>query len=249
MSLRFALLGFLSTTPASGYTLGRKFADGAGAMWEALPSQIYPELGKLEKLGWIHGTTDASDKLNRRVYEVTPEGMMALLKWVGGEEAEHPPERDAERVRFLFLERSSLKTIRVHVMRHRAHYVDRLEKWQEERDTVAAGTHERIIDRLRACKPGERDFIMHMKWFAFEGLVQRAEMEIGWANDILAWLDELGEVKTNSPVPKAWTSIVSKPRSVTAVSAAVAQSSTSQSAKRVRKSTLRKKSTLRSRHR
>jgi PadR family transcriptional regulator, regulatory protein AphA len=189
MSLRFALLGFLSTTPASGYTLGRKFADGAGAMWEALPSQIYLELQRLESLGLIAGETAKDDKLRRRLYRITEHGRAELKIWVESETADRQPERDAERVRFLFLDRSELPAIRRHVERLRAHYEQQLERWSRHRDGIADGTQERLVDRLADCPPRERDFVTAMKWFAFDGLVRRARMEAGWAEDILKWLE------------------------------------------------------------
>ncbi|MDB5897153.1 MAG: transcriptional regulator, PadR-like family [Ramlibacter sp.] len=201
MSLRFALLGFIGTTPASGYTLGRKFADGAGAMWEALPSQIYPELRRLEQMGWITGDVDGSDLLRRRVYHLTDSGRQALTEWVEAEEAEHPPERNVELVRFLFLDRSDFGVIQRHALRHRAHYVDRLAKWRSERDDIANGKHERMTDRLRATPTRERGFVTGMKWFAFDGLVRRAEMEIEWADSVLCWLEGLQGSKKDSCLP------------------------------------------------
>ena len=202
MSLRHAILGFLSTTPASGYTLGRKFADGAGAMWEALPSQIYPELKRLDDLGWIEGDIDESDQLKRRVYKLTKAGRAALQEWVESEEAEHPPERDAELVRFLFLDRSDFSLIRRHAVRHREHYMGRLTHWSAERDAIADGTHERNVDRLAKEPPERHGFVTGMKWFAFDGLVKRAQMELDGADDVLAWLDSLKDSKVDSPLPK-----------------------------------------------
>lgn len=210
MSLRFALLGFLSTSPASGYTLGQKFADGAGAMWEALPSQIYPELVRMEKAGLIKGETDRSDKLNRRVYRVTPNGRAALREWVEADASAHPAERDAERVRFLFLDRSDPAVIREHAERYRAHYENRLALWRADRDAIAAGTHERMRDRLADAPGDEHRFVTGMKWFAFEGLVRRAETEIRWASDLLAWLDTLGDSKSHANPPFAEASNRSK---------------------------------------
>jgi PadR family transcriptional regulator, regulatory protein AphA len=202
MSLRHAILGFLSTTPASGYTLGRKFSDGAGAMWEALPSQIYPELKKLDDLGWIEGEVDESDQLKRRVYRVTKAGKAALQEWVESKDAEHPPEKDAELVRFLFLDRSDFSVIRRHAIRHRDHYEQRLATWCSERDAIAEGTHDRSRDRLAKEPAAKHGFITGMKWFAFHGLVRRAEMEVAWANEVLTWLDGLTEDKLNSPLPE-----------------------------------------------
>lgn len=201
MSLRYALLGFLSTTPASGYMLGRKFASGAGAMWEALPSQIYPELRRLEKLGWIEGKTSPRDKLRRRVYRLTAVGKRELQGWVAGDESEHPAERDAERVRFLFIDRSDIAVIRRHLHRHLAHYEQRLEQWRAHRDAIVEGTQERMLDRLADCPAEEKAFVTTMKCFAFEGLVRHAEMEVSWAREILAWLDRVKGKKNVKVLP------------------------------------------------
>lgn len=201
MSLRYALLGFLSTTPASGYMLGRKFASGAGAMWEALPSQIYPELRRLEKLGWVQGKTAPGDRLRRRVYQVTALGKRELQSWVAGDESEHPAERDAERVRFLFIDRSDIAVIRRHLHRHLAHYEQRLDQWRSHREAIVAGTQERMRDRLADCPEEEKAFVTTIKCFAFEGLVRHAEMEISWAKEILAWLDKVKGKKNVKVLP------------------------------------------------
>src|SRR5215475_11946906 len=121
MSLRYAILGFLSSTPASGYQLGREFAQGAGSYWSALPSQIYPELRELEKLGWITGEVSPTDTLKRRIFTLTSVGEAELQKWVEADN-EYPPERDSERVRLIFLDGSPPEVIRKHLEAHRAHH-------------------------------------------------------------------------------------------------------------------------------
>jgi PadR family transcriptional regulator, regulatory protein AphA len=181
--------------------LGRKFASGAGAMWEALPSQIYPELRRLEKLGWIEGKTSPRDKLRRRVYRVTALGKRELQNWVAGDESEHPAERDAERVRFLFIDRSDIAVIRRHLHRHLAHYAQRLEQWRAHRDAIVEGKQERMLDRLAECPEEEKAFVTTIKCFAFEGLVRHAEMEVSWAQEILAWLDKVKGKKNVKVLP------------------------------------------------
>jgi hypothetical protein len=49
VSLRLAILGSLSSAPASGYDLARQFGLGLGWFWSASHSQIYPELKRLEE--------------------------------------------------------------------------------------------------------------------------------------------------------------------------------------------------------
>src|SRR5262245_39367238 len=103
MSLRYAILGFLSSTPASGYQIGREFQNGAGSYWSALPSQIYPELHELEELGWVSGQVSKTDRLRRKIFRLTPRGEEELQKWVEADN-DYPPERDSERLRLIFLD-------------------------------------------------------------------------------------------------------------------------------------------------
>jgi DNA-binding PadR family transcriptional regulator len=82
MSLEHILLGELRS-PATGYELGKKFADGAGHFWPAERSQIYPALKKLEKRGWLtcHEAPSARGP-KRKVYGTTAAGDAELGRWL-----------------------------------------------------------------------------------------------------------------------------------------------------------------------
>jgi hypothetical protein len=162
------------------------------------------------------------------VYHLTAPGQQALQKWIEGDEAAHPPERDAELVRFLFLDRSDFEVIQGHALRHRAHYAARLAHWRSERDSISQGTHERMQDRLAKAPASEHGFVTGMKWFAFDGLVRRAEMEVEWAEAVLTWLQGLGGTKRNGSLPKgaltaSATTATPKPRKVRARTAEAAR--------------------------
>ena len=57
MSLGFGILGFLNYGPMSGYDLVKAFESSLQFFWHAQNSQIYLELKKLEKKGYIDGET------------------------------------------------------------------------------------------------------------------------------------------------------------------------------------------------
>lgn len=200
MSLRFSILGFLSTTPASGYDLSRQFSQGVGALWEASASQIYPELRELERLRLIEGELYTADRLNKRIYRLTEEGKRELQQWVEADN-EYPPERDAERIRLIFLDKSSRETIRRHLIRHREHYERRLSIWQSQHDGIVDGTHPRLKERLAERSSEEHELIVGLKRVVFEGNMRRAELEIQWANDTLNWLESLGAEKFSHDEP------------------------------------------------
>ena len=47
------LLGLLARQPLAGYDLAQYMKKRVAPMWSALPSQIYPELVRLEKQGLV----------------------------------------------------------------------------------------------------------------------------------------------------------------------------------------------------
>jgi len=194
MSLRYAILGFLSSTPATGYDIGREFQEGAGSYWNALPSQIYPELGALEKLGWITGKISNADRLRKRVFRLTRLGEQELKTWVEADN-EYPPERDSERLRLIFLDGSPLHVVRRHIAAHRAYHEQRLAVWHALRKAVEKRTHRQLLRRLAKRPAGEHELIVGLKLFALDGNIRRAELEIAWADEALAWTDALEQDK------------------------------------------------------
>jgi DNA-binding PadR family transcriptional regulator len=186
MSLRFAILGFLSSTPSTGYRIAREFAIGAGSFWSALPSQIYPELRALEKAGLIEGEQDESNRLGRRIFHLTEAGEAALREWVDSP-VEYPPERDAERVRLLFLDLDPA-ALKRHLERHREHHRERLARWRELLASVMSGRHPQLQARLAVRPPAEHAYMLWTKRLAIEGSIARAEQEIAWAEAALAEL-------------------------------------------------------------
>jgi PadR family transcriptional regulator, regulatory protein AphA len=190
MSLRYAILGFLSSTPSTGYDLGRAFSLGAGAYWEASSSQIYPELQRLEREKLIEGEVSQSDRLNRRVYRLTKKGKQELQRWVESD-VDYPPRRDPERIQFLFLDESNRETIRLHLERHRAHYERVLAAFRSIHQSLLDRTHPRLKDRLASHDRKDWNLIVGLKRLATEGDIGRAEFELRWCKQALEWLEKL----------------------------------------------------------
>lgn len=190
MSLRYAILGFLSSTPSTGYNLGRAFSLGAGAYWEASTSQIYPELRRLEVDGLIEGKVSQSDRLNRCVYRLTRAGKEDLRRWVESDVG-YPPRRDPERIQLLFLDESERDAIRQHLERHRAHYERVLAAWRAVQQSIQDRTHPRLKDRLASHDRREWNLIIGLKRLVNDGDIGRAEFELRWCKQALDWLEKL----------------------------------------------------------
>jgi PadR family transcriptional regulator, regulatory protein AphA len=83
MSLRAAILGFLSLEAMSGYSLQQRFDGSVGGFWTATQSQIYRELHALEAAGLVTVRVEHSDgKPARKIYANTADGRAELERWL-----------------------------------------------------------------------------------------------------------------------------------------------------------------------
>jgi DNA-binding PadR family transcriptional regulator len=82
MSLSHALMTSLLEKSSSGYDLARRFDKSIGFFWHATHQQIYRELARMEKAGWI--TSEAAPdggKTRKRIYQVLDAGKSELQRW------------------------------------------------------------------------------------------------------------------------------------------------------------------------
>ncbi len=89
----YALLGLLSFgRELTGYDL-KKWADNSLRFfyWSPAISQIYSELKRLDRLGYVAARDVTGDERRaRRVYRITPAGRDALVAWLEADEVELP---------------------------------------------------------------------------------------------------------------------------------------------------------------
>jgi DNA-binding PadR family transcriptional regulator len=82
-TLGYAILGLLSREALSGYDLTGRMKGRVGYFWSARHSQIYPELARLEGGGFVtHSVVEQRERPDKKVYEITAEGLAALKEWV-----------------------------------------------------------------------------------------------------------------------------------------------------------------------
>lgn len=83
MSLAHALLTSLTEKSSSGYDLARRFDKSIGFFWRATHQQIYRELARMEKSGWI-ASQAAPDggRTRKKLYTVQEAGLDELRRWV-----------------------------------------------------------------------------------------------------------------------------------------------------------------------
>lgn len=83
MSIRNAILGFLSWKPFTGYELKKIFADALSFHWSGNNNQIYGSLVELHKDGAVSIEVVTQEKLPaKKVYTITEAGRAELREWL-----------------------------------------------------------------------------------------------------------------------------------------------------------------------
>jgi DNA-binding PadR family transcriptional regulator len=181
MSLRFALLALLSSTPRTGYDLLRIFDRSVAFVWHAQHTQIYPELRRMEAEGLL-----ASEELPRgqrgikRRYRLTDAGRAELSRQARTV-VEPTREKDPYRLKAAYFEWTDRDTVREQLKLHIAHYDRWLAAWESMAASLRARTDPILAERLAVRPEAEHEAIVASKVFAYEGLIARARMEIDWA--------------------------------------------------------------------
>ena len=86
MSIRHAILGFLSWKPHTGYELKKIFADALSFHWSGNNNQIYGSLIELHKSEAVTIEVLQQEKLPaRKVYTITDKGRAELREWARSE--------------------------------------------------------------------------------------------------------------------------------------------------------------------
>ncbi|WP_052230507.1 PadR family transcriptional regulator [Streptomyces sp. CT34] len=142
MSLRHAVLGLLSESPASGYDLMKLFNASLTSVWPATQSQVYGELNKLTTAGLVEVT--AHGPRGRKEYAITEDGLAELRHWLT-DIAPSGPQRHDGLLRVFFLgiltpleARAYLLTQADSAARAHATYeqIDEVSDWDDEMISV-----------------------------------------------------------------------------------------------------------------
>jgi DNA-binding PadR family transcriptional regulator len=130
MSLKHALLGFLSYAPMTGYDLKQHFDRSIYYFWNAKLSQIYPALSKMEDEGWLTMEVEyQEDRPNRKVYHITEAGREELRRWLR-EPVDVAPIRDAFLIRIFFGGKLENEEMLAQLRRHLTLHQERLAAYQ-----------------------------------------------------------------------------------------------------------------------
>jgi DNA-binding PadR family transcriptional regulator len=159
MSLRHAVLGLLAEQPGSGYDLLKRFQTAMANVWSATQSQLYGELGKLEKASLIK-VADAGPR-GRKEYEITDAGREELRAWLLSP-YEPPAPRSESLLRVYFLDEVSPEEAQDYVTGMGEVGLRRLEHLERLEETVE-WDNASVYGRL-ALEWGKRFSRMQAEW-------------------------------------------------------------------------------------
>lgn len=117
MNLQFAILGILTFFPLDGYKLGKIFDKAINGFWNASLSQIYRELGVLEKKGYVTSEIqEQEDRPDKRIYFITAKGEQAFDEWLKKcPDSLNAPNRDEFALRIFFGGKLSREDLKSHI--------------------------------------------------------------------------------------------------------------------------------------
>lgn len=178
MSLEFAILGFLSERPRSGYDLKtRCFSDDVMAFWDADQAQIYRTLDRLEKARLVTSRRRRqAGRPDRRIYDITRAGSEALAIWDATPSA-LPQLRDAFSLQLWFgamlNDESLLGAVRA-----------RREMHQQRLETLRAGSVSLAQDHTLT------DRVQVLRQTAYDGAIARERASIDWLDECISAIEQ-----------------------------------------------------------
>lgn len=104
-TLKYAILGLMMQAPITGYDIAKAFGSGLGSFWSAKHSQIYPELKRLSEEGLVqYSTVIQGEKMEKKLYEITPAGKEDFLCWLSQDQPLDPTPKDVFKLRSYYSE-------------------------------------------------------------------------------------------------------------------------------------------------
>jgi DNA-binding PadR family transcriptional regulator len=83
MAIQYAILGFLSWQPLTGYDLKKMFTSLTAFYWSGNNNQIYKSLVQLLKQGLVTNEVQYQENSPpKKIYTITGQGLAALREWV-----------------------------------------------------------------------------------------------------------------------------------------------------------------------
>lgn len=172
---RYALLGFLTWRPMSGYDIKKAIEQSTSNFWSESYGQIYPILQELVRHGFARRSAASAGARERQLYSITDKGRRELRRWLA--EPTVPGGVRNESLLKLFFGRQATAAT------HRRE----IERLRDEAVTGAA--HLVSLRALLEANSAEPDAPYWLITLRFGELQARAQLE--WLDEARALFDDL----------------------------------------------------------
>lgn len=181
MSLKHALLGFLSFGPATGYELKHAFENSIQHFWNADLSQIYRTLESLKDEGLVTMRIEQQEtKPPKHIYSITEQGRAELVRWLSEPTVELPTVRNPFLFKVFFGALLPKETVLEHLRRFDAALHERLEVYKQIQEYLPKRCREQ---GLRVHKP----FLLATVRLGLRNL----EVQQQWCRELISEIERL----------------------------------------------------------
>lgn len=211
MSLKHALLGFLTICPATGYELKGIFENSVQHFWNADLSQIYRTLDEIKTEGLATVRVEPQEgKPPRHIYSLSEKGREEFLRWLREPVKDLPVIRNHFLLKIFFGAFLQKEEVIEHLKRYQSVLQERLAKYRKIEHMAPEGFESMlrskgIIEKGTAA-PFELTALKNHLLYAIATLrlgFKIAEATDEWCTDTINELHSLASEKSKTEKPKS----------------------------------------------
>ena len=137
MSVRHALLAFLSESPKYGLQLRQEFEESTGQVWPLNVGQVYSTLQRLERDELIESDDRGEEAGPQKVFHITEAGKKELDTWLSTPPDMTEPPRDELVIKVLAALRVPDVSVHDVIQVHRRYLVELMQQWTRLKEDEA----------------------------------------------------------------------------------------------------------------
>ncbi len=137
MSVRHALLAFLSEGPKYGLQLRQEFEASTGDVWPLNVGQVYTTLQRLERDELIESDDNNDEVGPQKTFRITPAGREELDNWLTTPPDMTSPPRDELVIKVLAALRVPGVSVRDIIQVHRRYLIELMQQWTRLKEDEA----------------------------------------------------------------------------------------------------------------
>jgi DNA-binding PadR family transcriptional regulator len=137
MSVRHALLAFLSEGPKYGLQLRQEFEESTGEVWPLNVGQVYTTLQRLERDELIESDDGEEEVGPQKSFQITRAGRKELDDWLSTPPDMTQPPRDELVIKVLAALRVPGVSVRDVIQIHRRYLVELMQQWTRLKEDEA----------------------------------------------------------------------------------------------------------------